>query len=430
MPFDRLDSRVTIAALLFLAVAVPARAQTAAPAPAPEVLPNGTDPATAEITVVGTRIKGLDLSGAVQAFQVDREAILESGATTLIEVLQQLPVTRGGTGTFSTATAGPLSSDTPVGGAGVSLRGLGTSATLTLINGRRASVSAFAKGQESFIDVNSLPLAAIERVEILPNGASALYGADAVAGVVNYVLRKDYKGFEISGSYGDSTASTNEAKYNLNAVAGFQLGDHHFMAVVDYFRRNPFYLRDRAISRNAIRPSQQGFYPSFNDLFLQNFDQTEEPQDGGCPAANFGRGNLGEFCTVNTNAFVSAQDKQENIGGVLTHRWRVSDKVEWFNEAIYQHTDSRGIAQPRQLLAHAGRSPEPQLPAGAEGRHRRRCRCGRLLGLLRLPDLRLRQAARAARGARQVGQLPLYQRARRQARRRLVGRGRGARRRQ
>ena len=159
---------------------------------------------TEEILITGTRIQGLDLAGAVQAVQVNREDMLESGAENIGELMQDLPITGGGTGTFTTSTAGPLSSDTPVGASGVSLRGLGTGSTLTLINGRRATISSFARGQESFIDVNSIPLAALERVEILPNGASATYGADAVAGVVNYVLRKDYEGVEVSGSYGDS----------------------------------------------------------------------------------------------------------------------------------------------------------------------------------------------------------------------------------
>ncbi|MBO6797780.1 TonB-dependent receptor plug domain-containing protein [Maricaulis sp.] len=170
------------------------------------------------ITVTGTRIEGLDLEGAVQAVQIDREAIEESGANSVIDLMRDLTITGGGSGTFSTSTAGPLSSDTPVGAGGVSLRGLGTSATLTLINGRRATISAFARGQESFIDVNSIPLAAIERVEVLPNGASATYGADAVAGVVNYVLRDDCEGQEIFVSYGDSTASTDEGRFNINGI--------------------------------------------------------------------------------------------------------------------------------------------------------------------------------------------------------------------
>ena len=311
------------------------------------------------IIVTGTQIKGLDLEGAVQAVQVDRDDILESGATNIIDVLRDLTITGGGAGTFSTSTAGPLSSDSPVGAAGVSLRGLGTSATLTLINSRRASVSAFASGQESFIDVNSIPLAAIERVEILPNGASATYGADAVAGVINYVLRDDYVGQEISVSYGDSTAGTDEGKFNINGIIGREFGDHNAMLVVDYFKRNAFFDRDRAISRDSVRPSQQGFFPSFNDLFFQINDQTEEPQDGGCPADDFGFGNFGEFCEVDTNDFTSVQDELETIGGLFTHKFQATENFVWFNEFLYQHSESRGTGSP----ANFSRAPvDPENP--------------------------------------------------------------------
>lgn len=222
-----------------------------------------------------------------------------------------------------TATAGPLSGDTPVGASAVSLRALGVSSTLTLINGRRAQVAAFARGTESFIDASSIPLAAVERVEILPSGASAIYGADAIAGVVNYVLRDDFNGLELSASYGDSTEKTNESRTNLSAVGGFSAGNNSFMVVVDYFKRNPFFLRDRAISAKSIRPSQQGFFPSFNDLFAMVNDQTESHANGGCPSALFKTGNLGEYCEADNNAFVSASDRLETLGGLFTHaaRW-------------------------------------------------------------------------------------------------------------
>lgn len=318
------------------------------------------------VMVVGSRIRGLDLDGAVQAYELDRDAIEASGATSIIDLLGDLTITAGGAGTFSTSTAGPLSGDTPVGAAGVSLRGLGTSATLTLINGRRANVAAFANGQESFIDVNSIPLSAVERVEVLPNGASALYGADAVAGVVNYVLRDDYEGQEITVSYGNSTADTDEGKLNVNAVIGRQFGDHNVTAVVDYFRRNAFYERDRDFTEDSVRPSQQGFYPSFNDLFLQFFDQTEEPADGGCPADDFGFGPFGEFCEVDLNDFVSVSDELESVGGLFTHNWRVNDRLRIFNELLYQSSDSRGTGSPANF-SRAPVDPEnPNWPAALQ----------------------------------------------------------------
>jgi outer membrane receptor protein involved in Fe transport len=356
-----------VAAIMLAGVATPALAQASAQSaeePVDVTTTASEEEASASdgqaIVVTGSRIQGLPEDGPVQTLSVTREDILQSGAGTIIEVLQDLPVTSGGGGTFSTATAGALSSDTPVGASAISLRGLGASSTLTLINGRRAQISAFARGQESFIDASSIPLAAIERVEVLPSGASAIYGADAVAGVVNFVLREDFEGIELSGSLGESTASTNEARFNLSGVFGAKLGERNsVMLVVDYFKRNPFFLRDRAISRDSLAPSQQGFFPSFNDLFLQTNDQTEGPGNGGCAPDDFGVGNLGEFCEVNNNAFISANDRLETIGGLFTHQFRITDNLTWYNDAIYQRVESRGVSSP----ANFSRAPvDPENP--------------------------------------------------------------------
>ena len=312
-----------------------------------------------EVMVVGTRIKGLDMKGAAQAVQVNRRDILESGADKIGQLMQDLTVTGGGVGTFTTSTAGALSSESPVGASSVSLRGLGVGSTLTLINGRRASVSSFAVGQASFIDINSIPTSAIERVEILLSGASASYGADAVAGVVNYVLREDFEGFEISASYGDSTASSDNSRFEVSMLGGFNTGPHNFMVLVDYYQREPLWDRDREISAQSIRPSQQGFYPSFNDLYWMFYDQTEEPQDGGCNEDEFGFGNFGEYCEVNTNQYTSVFDDYESIGGLVTYQFEINDQVTWFNEFIYQDSDANGTSSP----ANFSRAPlDPESP--------------------------------------------------------------------
>ena len=316
-----------------------------------------------EIMVTGTRIKGLDMKGAAQAVQVNQRDIMESGAENIGQLMQDLTVTGGGLGTFTTSTAGPLSSETPVGSSAVSLRGLGTGSTLTLINGRRASVASFARGQASFIDVNSIPTSAVERVEILLSGASASYGADAVAGVVNYVLRDDFEGLEVTASYGDSTASSDNSRTNINLLGGWGNDRHHVMALVDYYQRDPLFDRDRKISAESIRPSQQGFYPSFNDLFWMFYDQTEEPQDGGCAEEDFGFGNFGEYCEVNTNAYTSVLDEYSSLGGMLTYQFEIDDDKTWYNEFIYQETDADGTSSP----ANFSRAPvDPESPLWPE----------------------------------------------------------------
>ncbi|WP_237058583.1 TonB-dependent receptor plug domain-containing protein [Microbulbifer sediminum] len=327
-------------------------------------LPNPAGEAVEEITVTGSHIKGLDTGSAVQVVQINRDDIEASGATSAIEILQELTQTGGGSGTFSTATGGPLSSNTPVGAAGVSLRGLGSSATLVLVNGRRVSVSSFAKGQESFVDVNSIPLSAIERVEVLPSGAAATYGADAVAGVVNFVLRDDFEGSEVSITHGNSTASTDEGKYNLNWIWGRTGERSHSMVVVDLFKRNALYDRDRDISANSVRPSQQGVYPSFNDLFWMAYDQTEGPAAGGCPEDQFKFGDFGDYCEFNTNAVAATQDDYQSGSVVATFNYDLSDNLEWFNNVMFQTSEAKGTSSPANF-SRAPFDPESPLWPGA-----------------------------------------------------------------
>ncbi len=299
------------------------------------------------ITVTGTRIQGIDLEGAQPLIIIDREEIEMSGADNLIDLFETLSVAGGGEGTFSTRTAGALSSSSPVGSAGVSLRGLGTASALTLVNGRRVAVSSFANRQASFVDINTIPLAAVDRIEVLPSGASAIYGADAVAGVVNIILRNDLDGIELAASYGNSGASSNDGRYNVNIAAGFSTERSRTTLIADWFKREPLFDRDRRETRNEIRPAQQGIFPSFNDLFLMFDDITEKPDDGGCPADQFvGDGVFGEYCELDRGQIVTTRDKFESRSLTALFNVDVTASTEWFNEFSFTRVDSRGTSSP------------------------------------------------------------------------------------
>ena len=137
----------------------------------------------------------------------------------------------------------------------MNLRGIGSGDTLVLLNGRRVANYAF---DGSAVDVNSIPLAAVERVEILKDGASAIYGTDAVAGVVNFILRKDYKGFEITG-FGSWPQQGGGEQYQAFASAGF--GDlakdkYNVFVTAAYQKDEPLMATERAFSRTAYRPEE------------------------------------------------------------------------------------------------------------------------------------------------------------------------------
>lgn len=157
---------------------------------------NTNQNATQRVEVTGSRIKRVDAETASAVQVISKEEIIRSGAVTLTDVLRTIPA--GNAGGYN--TEGPPTQ--AFGAAGISLRGLGVGSTLVLVNGRRTAPYGF--GTASFVDTNSIPVDAIERIETLLDGASAIYGADAIAGVINIILRKDYQGKEVYGSLGTS----------------------------------------------------------------------------------------------------------------------------------------------------------------------------------------------------------------------------------
>ena len=168
-----------------------------------------TEPATNldRITVTGSNIPRTNTETPSPVQVVSRQDIDRSGKTTVAEYLQTL--TSDGAGsipkTFGNGFAG--------GGAGISLRGLGAGSTLVLLNGRRMATYGLADdGQKVFTDLSTIPLDAVERVEVLKDGASAIYGSDAIAGVVNIILRSDFTGAILRGSYGISDDSDGDQK--------------------------------------------------------------------------------------------------------------------------------------------------------------------------------------------------------------------------
>ena len=153
-----------------------------------------------EIYVTGSRIgRSSDFESPSPVASFNRDDLSKSGYSNLQQLMEKQPFT--GNGTFS--TRGNNQDSTANGAASISLRGLGADATLVLVNGRRVAISAFAESiTTNFVDINSIPVAAIERIEVLKDGASAVYGSDAVAGVVNIILRDDFDGFELSADGG------------------------------------------------------------------------------------------------------------------------------------------------------------------------------------------------------------------------------------
>ena len=223
-------------------LALPAPAQEVAPKPVPRV----------EIT--GSNIRRSEAETASSVITVNRADIERSGKATVAELLQTLAVDNQGSvpTTFGNGFA--------AGASGISLRGLGAASTLVLLNGRRMAPYGLADdGQKQFTDLNVIPTDAVERVEVLKDGASAIYGSDAIAGVVNIILRRDFQGNTVRFSRG-ATNDWDGKRTNVaftKGVGSLDTDRYNVLFSIEYKKFDEIWYRDRAdrdwIGRNDLR---------------------------------------------------------------------------------------------------------------------------------------------------------------------------------
>ncbi|HEY9101494.1 TonB-dependent receptor plug domain-containing protein, partial [Chitinimonas sp.] len=154
---------------------------------------HAADEAVEKISITGSNIKRINAEGPLPVAVIKKEEIQQKGITSTNELLRSL--------SYMSSYNADLTSNSPntSGTATAGFRGLAGDQTVVLLNGRRLANYGF-DGQ--FTDLNTIPIGAIERVEVLKDGASAIYGADAIGGVINFITRRDYAGGEISGGYG------------------------------------------------------------------------------------------------------------------------------------------------------------------------------------------------------------------------------------
>ncbi len=218
----------------------------AAPAATPEAEPAVTMEA---ITVTGTNIRRVDQETTLPVSIIDRDDLDLRAAPTAAELFDYLP----SGGPISLSEANILGADARGDNNSLNLRGIGSGNTLVLINGRRMSphpISQAEGGVPSLaINANQLPTAAIDRVEILRDGASAIYGADAAAGVVNTILRTDYEGLEIFGRVAITEhGGADEWRIGVNGGQRYNDGRTHVIYTLDYFHRDLLRRKDRGFS--------------------------------------------------------------------------------------------------------------------------------------------------------------------------------------
>ena len=301
-----------------------------------------------EVVVTGSRIaRSSDFEAISPVVAVSREDIAKSGYSNLQELLVKMPT--AGNGTFS--TRGNNQDSTANGASAISLRGLGADATLVLVNGRRVAISSFAESvTTNFVDINAIPVAAIERVEVLKDGASAVYGSDAVAGVVNIILRRDFEGLELSGGYGSTTKGDYE-ETTASAVWGTSTDDSNVTLILDYFKNDTLYNKDRGPLGTADQSARGGedFRSSrgFPGRFIVNGANTIDPA---CPPDRIS----GTACVYDYGPWNLLTPAAERAGLMLLGTHSFTSDLEVFTEIGVQHNRSVAQGAPTPLDEEAG----------------------------------------------------------------------------
>lgn len=205
------------------------------------------------VTVTGSLIQGTPEDAALPVDVLSAEDLLKQGSPSALDLIKSLPVSSGvlgDTNQFDGRAQGSEGSGT------VNLRGLGASRTLVLLDGKRLAPNPFAFAGNGSVDTNILPLAAVGRIEILKDGAAATYGSDAVAGVVNFITRSDYEGFEVGGDY--KFVDGSDGDYTLNAVGGWKTDFGNFMLAAGYQHRSELSTTERDWALRDFLGNPQG----------------------------------------------------------------------------------------------------------------------------------------------------------------------------
>ena len=334
----------------------------------PAAIGGGEFGATAEterIIVTGSNIPTAQEVGPNPVLNINRDLINKSGERTAEALIKDLPIANGGGVPISNNGTG----FTP-GASAISLRGLGPQETLLLIDGRRVAPYPIGNGgTASFFDLRSIPEAAIESIEVLKDGASTTYGADAVAGVINIKLRHDYKGVQAQVAYGN-TLDKDSGEFRANVVFGIGDGNTNVTGVIDYYHRNSIFNRDRGYSANPIFLSTNSTPENLSLTFDQVVAAGGTPPPGfgpvgneeGLPSIFFGHAPFGSnglspasaytytaarSSLFNFNQFSSSFPQLENYGGFVAfdHKW-FGDQFVIYGDLYYQNAASHDELAP------------------------------------------------------------------------------------
>lgn len=304
------------------------------------------------IEVTGSRIKRTDAETASPVQRFTREDIERSGAASINDLLQR--ITGAGAGIDDRITNGFAP-----GGGGLNLRNLGFNSTLVLINGRRVATYPFGQqlstGTQGFSDLQNIPMAAVERVEVLKDGASAIYGADAVGGVVNIIMRSNYTGLEIGGVVGRSQFKDGD-QVGFNLATGFgDLSKDRFNALVglNILKRDEMRSADRPWARTEdLRPvggtDRRSAYGTPGTIYDTVTGDVLYDVGGTCgPTTQRGGSSVrGGFCRYDRAQLGSLLPESQKLGAFANFQFQLTRDVTAFAELLFTRNEFKSTGWP------------------------------------------------------------------------------------
>lgn len=292
------------------------------------------------IEVTGSRIKRTDLESASPITVFSSEDLASTGAVTLEEFIQNIPAITG-------AAEGSSTNNGSRGYATASLRGLGSGRTLVLINGRR-----FASG-----DLNSIPVGYIERVEVLRDGASTSYGSDAIAGVINFITKKDFDGVEVVAQH-DVTSEGDGDTTTVSITTGASSDKGNVIFSLGYTKRKEIFQGDRSFSDCPIRENADGKFCGgsgtipYGQFFNDNYDgHVVDPVTGAVRPFAAEK----DAFNFSTTSYLVTPQEVFNINAAA--RYEIADELTLFTEGGFTNRKSD------QQMAPEGTFWAPNVPA-------------------------------------------------------------------
>ncbi|ELX12903.1 TonB-dependent receptor [Janthinobacterium sp. HH01] len=309
-------------------------------------------PVIQRVEITGSSVKRVDAETSLPVQVVTKADIARTGATSTEELLQSISAFSSAGGTSNATGAGSSTG----GLSSISLRGLGSTRTLVLVNGRR--LAAFAGSDGASVNVNVIPLAAIERVEVLKDGASGVYGSDAVAGVVNFILSKQTDGVEITGGYASPSHSGGGQNSKASITGGYNTDKLNVVLSGSYEKEKALFGRDRDYAAASTKlPYYNGTATGLGNI--QGSFTPGKGADAGFSSGGSGYGNplaIGDkcgtikmgtlqggamgspYCYYDSGPDVGLTPDRElfNLTGNLTYQ--INDKHQLFGDVLYSQS--------------------------------------------------------------------------------------------